>query len=153
MATYRTYITKAGVATANTVMWQLRNPASRRALINQIGIFIETAPTIAPQFRITRSLTLGTSSATSVLQPGDPDSQAANLVLDTAWSAAPTFTTAGPFYDGWPGMTAIGQGVVYTYSDLWVPAGTAATSGLQIVNLAAQTTTAGVFGLQLRIDE
>jgi len=153
MATYRTYVTKAGVNTANTVMWQLRNPASRRALINQIGIFIETVPTTAPQFRITRSLTLGTSNATSVLQPGDPESPPANLVLDTGWSAAPTFTTAGPFYDGWPQMNAIGQGVVYTYSDLWVPAGTAATSGLQIVNLAATGATFGLFGLQLRIDE
>ena len=153
MATYRSYITKAGVNTANTVMWQFRNPASRRTLVSELSIFVETAPTTPPQFRVTRSLTLGTSSATSVPQPGDPESPAANTIVDTAWSSAPTFTTAGPFYDGWPQLTAVGAGVIYTYFDLWVPAGTAATSGLQIVNLVAAGTTLGLFGLRFKLDE
>jgi hypothetical protein len=153
MSTYRVYHTKAGVASPNTVMWQVRNPASRRTLVREIGIFCEVPSTVAPQFRLTRSLTLGATPTSVVPQPGDPDSPAANTVFDVAWGTAPTFTTAGPFYDGWPQFNTAGAGVIYQYTDLWVPAGTAATSGLQIVNLVSVSTTVGTWAVRFKFDE
>lgn len=153
MSIYRTATSKAGTNTANTVMWQIRMPASRRVLVREVGIFCEVPATTAPQFRLSRSLTLGTSSATVVPQPTDADSVATDAVLDTTWSAAPTFTTAGPFIDGWPQFNTAGAGVIYSYDDLWVSAGTGATSGLQVVNLVATGATTGTWLLRVKLDQ
>lgn len=153
MSIYRTATSKAGVNAANTVMWQLRMPAARRVQVLEVGLFCEVAATTAPQFRLSRSLTLGTSSGTVVLQPSDQDSVATDAVLDTTWSAAPTFTTAGPFVDGWPQFNTAGAGVIYSYDDLWISAGTAATSGLQIVNLVASGATTGTWLLRVKLGQ
>jgi hypothetical protein len=153
MATYRIYHARAGVNTANSPMWEIKNIASRRTLIREIGIFCEVAATTPPQFRVTRSTALGITPVAAVLQPGDQDSVAAATVFDVSWGTPPTFTTAGPFYDGFPQFNTPGQGVIYTYQDLWVRPGTGAGDALLIVNLVASGATTGTWGLRIKVDE
>lgn len=88
---------RAGVNTANTVLFQLRTNANDRLYVKYIVWTVTTAPTNAPQLLVARATATGTSSTTVAGQPADSAEVASSANLDSAWSAAPTFTTAGPF--------------------------------------------------------
>ena len=133
---------KAGVNTANTVMWQLKAAAADRLHIREIGIFVSGAPTTAPLFALARSTALGTSSTSTLGQALDTGDPAATGTLDSAWSSAPTFNTAGPFIRlaGLP-VTA-GSGVIWTFAYgecIVVPV----SAGLCIANVNASGATVG----------
>lgn len=149
---YEVGISKAGVNTANTVMWQLRAP-SRRTRIYEIGIFVETAPTTAPQFVLARATAGGTSSTSTLGQPLDPGDAAATSTLDSAWSSAPTFTTSGPFIRRMSLPVTAGAGIIWTWPRQPLVITTTATTNLVIANAAASGATTGQFSCYITFDE
>jgi hypothetical protein len=154
MATYRAVVTgRAGVNTANTVYFQLKSTSTDRLRLREIVWTITTAPTTAPLFVISRSTATGTSTTTVAGVPADPAEPAATGTLDSAWSAAPTFTTAGPHLFALQLATTVG-GVFYWASgdemaDVIVPV----SAGLCFAWSTASGATVGAHTLQIAWDE
>lgn len=145
---------KAGVNTANTVMWQLKSPSGNRPRLRELGIFVDVAPTTAPNFVLARSTGLGTSSATLTADKEDTAAPAVGVVADSAWSAAPTFTTAGPFLRQATLQITAGSGIVWTFAQealggLLMPV----SAGLCIANTLASGATTGTFSFYAVWDE
>lgn len=154
MAIYRSAMNaKAGVNTANTVMWQLKAPSSLRLRIKEIIWTVSTAPTTAPQIVVSRHLTLGTSSTSTLGQAVDPAEPAALGTMDSAWSAAPTFTTTGPFL--FAVTVPVTAGAVFYWvspgpdSDIIVPV----SSGIQFIQANASGATVGAHSLEVAWQE
>jgi hypothetical protein len=154
MAMYRAVVAgRAGVNTANTVYFQLKSAATSRLRLREVIWTITTAPTTAPQFIISRSTATGTSTTTVAGVPADPADPAATGTLDSAWSAAPTFTTAGPHLFALQLAVTIG-GVFYWASgdemaDIIVPV----SSGLAFAWSTASGATLGASTLSIAWDE
>jgi hypothetical protein len=141
---YTVGLNKAGVNTANTVMWQLKTAAADRMHIRELGIFVNTAPTTAPLFALARSTALGTATTSVLGQAMDNGDPAATGLAESAWSSAPTFATGGPFLRlaGLP-VTA-GSGLIWTFAYgecIVVPV----SAGLCIANINASGATLGNF--------
>lgn len=153
MTRYGVSHTKAGVAVADTVMWQLKPGANDDIYIYEIGLSIATAPTNGPQWRVCRSSTTGTSSTTATPVLEDGGSNPAQSRLDLTWSAAPTVAAQSAFTDfrRFTTTATIANGVVWTWYDkpLCVPAGT----GLSIVNGISAGAAVGSFQVYARLDE
>lgn len=149
---YEVGLAKAGVNAANTPMWMFRAP-TRRSWIYELGIFLDVAPTTAPQFALTRN-TAGTvtSSTTSAGQTIVPEAIAATSTMDSAWSTAPTFNTAGPFMRRMTLPVTAGSGIIWTWPEGLVITPTITTS-LVIANLAASGATLGQFSIYASWDE
>jgi hypothetical protein len=148
---YEAANSKAGVNTANTVMWQLRNTGTAERLeIVEIGISISTAPTTAPSFYLARASAVGTITTTMVGQPHDTAETTAQGSLDSVFSAAPTINTALPLRQLGLPVTA-GSGLIWTFYDkpLIVPI----NLGLCIVNANASGATLGVMAAYAAWDE
>jgi hypothetical protein len=143
---------KAGVNTANTVMWALRSP-TRRSWLHELGIFVDTAPTTAPQFVLARN-TAGTvtSSTTVVGLACVPEASTATATLDSAWSTPPTFTTTGPFIRRATLPVTAGAGIIWTWGDGLIINSTITTS-LVIANAAASGATLGQFSIYASWEE
>jgi hypothetical protein len=141
---YTVGVTRAGVAAANTVYWQLKTAATDRIHIREIGISVVTAPTAAPNFALARSTALGTSSTTVLGQALDPGDPAATCTFDSAWSSNPTFNTAGPFLRVLGMPVTAGSGIIWTfaYGECLI---VNVSSGLCIANLNSTSTTVGSF--------
>jgi hypothetical protein len=137
---------KAGVNTANTIMWQLRSVTGEGTIfLRELALSVKTAPTTGPSWRLNRPTAVGTSSATVT-----PLAEASGLVtaaqarLDTAWSANPTL--AGTDLREYATPNAIGSGIVWTWPDKPFEIGLGATAGgLAVVNGNATSTTLGLF--------
>lgn len=152
MARFEIAHNKAGVNTANKVMWQLRTTTATRARVFEIGISIASAPTAAPSWRLARATALGTSTATVTAEEEDPGGPAAVTVLDTTWSADPTPSATNMRLYATP-VTA-GSGIVWTWPDhrpLIVPNNVA--SGLCIVNAIAAGAALGSFNIYCVYEE
>ena len=151
---YMLGLSKAGVNTANTVMWQVRSPSGGRLTrVKRLGIFVEVAPTTAPQFVLARATAGGTSTTSTLGQVGNPTAPPALTTVDSAWSSAPTFTTAGPFLGKATLPITAGSGVYFDLEDgIWMRANTA-TDNLVIANAVASGATLGSFGLHVIWDE
>lgn len=149
---YEVGVSKAGVNTANTVMWQLRAP-SRRTRIYEIGIFVETAPTTAPQFVLARATAGGTSTTSTLGQARDTTDAASTSTLDSAWSSAPTFSTTGPFLRRMALPVTAGSGIIWTWPDQPLVITTTATTYLVVANAAATGATLGQFSMYCCFDE
>lgn len=149
---YELGVSKAGVNTANTVMWQLRAP-TRRTRLYELGIFVEVAPTTAPQFVLARATAGGTSTTSTLGQALDPTDAAATSTLDSAWSAAPTFNTAGPFLRRLALPITAGAGIIWTWPDQPLVITSTATTFLVIANAVATGATLGQFSVYCRFDE
>ena len=142
MAVYSVGVSKAGVNTANTVMWQLKAASTLRARIREIGISISVAPSTAPLFALARSTATGTSSTTVLGQALDAADAAAVTTFDSAWSSAPTFSTSGPFINQFGMPVTAGSGVIWTFGygeELVIPV----SGGLCIANINASGSTTG----------
>lgn len=120
---------KAGVNTANTIMWQLRSVAAEGTIyLRELALSVKVAPTTGPSWRLNRATAVGTSSATVTPQTEDPTQLvAAQARLDTTWSANPTL--AGTDMREYATPNAIGSGIVWTWPDKPLPIGVGATSG------------------------
>lgn len=139
---YEAGVAKAGVNTANTVMFALRAP-TRRSWLHELGVFVDVSPTTAPQIILARN-TAGTitASTTVVGQSTVPESSAGTSTLDSAWTGAPTFNTAGPFLRRMTLPVTAGAGIIWTWVEGLV-FGTTITQSLVIANAAASGATLG----------
>lgn len=144
---------RAGVNTANSVLFQLRTGATYRCRIREIIWTVTTAPTNAPQLVVARATATGTNSTTVVGTPADPAEAASTVNLDSAWSVAPTFSTTGPFL-----MTTtlpVTAGSIFYWSspepeaDLVI----AASSGIVFATANASGATVGAHSLQIAWEE
>lgn len=152
MARFEVAHNKAGVNTANTVMWQLRTATTTRARVFEIGISIAVAPAAAPSWRLARATALGATPTTQAAEEEDPGGPSAITLLDTAWGTAPTPSATNMRLYATP-ITA-GSGIVWTWPDhrpLIIP--NAVASGLCVVNANASGTTAGSFNIYLVFEE
>lgn len=151
MDRYSHGLSKAGVNTANTVMWMIRTASADRVRIREIGISVEVAPTTPPIFVLARPTGLGATPTNTAFAADDPAAPAAVTLLDTAWVTPPTFTTTGPFLRRIALPVTAGSGIVWCFSGegLIVPV----SSGLIIANAAASGATLGSFGLYIALDE
>ncbi|MET0418390.1 MAG: hypothetical protein ABW022_20455 [Actinoplanes sp.] len=140
---YEIGLSKAGVNTANTVMWQLRAP-TRRSVLYELGIFVDSAPTTAPQFVLARATAGGTSSTSAVGLALIPEAPAATTTLDSAWSSAPTFNTSGTMIRRCTLPVTAGSGIVWGFPD-GLAITTTATTNLIIANAVASGATLGQF--------
>ncbi len=149
MSRYSATTTKAGVNTANTIMWALKAGASQRVHLLELGLSVEVAPTTGPAWRINRPTAVGTATATVTPQAEDPGVVTAATLLETTWSAAPTL--AGTDLRRFAIPNSIGSGIVWTWYDmpLVIPAG----GSLAIVNGNAAGATLGTLSLYLLFGE
>lgn len=134
---------KAGTNTANTIIANLWCAATKARLI-EVGIFLQTVTAAAPLFALQRSTARGTQSTTLTPIKKDEDDAATTVVLDTAWSVAPTFSVANPqIRCGAIGLTA-GSGVIWNLDAVEV--GKAATAGgMALYNVNATGATLGSY--------
>ena len=130
MSRYSMTTTKAGINTANSVMWAIKAGASQRVQLLELGLSVEVAPTTGPAWRLNRPTAVGTATATVTPQAEDPGVVAATALLETTWSAAPTLAAVDLRRFAIP--NSIGSGIVWTWYDspLVIPAG----GSLVIVN-------------------
>jgi hypothetical protein len=150
MPRYSVTHNKAGVNTANTIMWQLRAASTDMVEIVELGVSVRTAPTTGPVWRLNRGTALGTSSATVTPQvESPPTAAAATSRLDTTWSANPTLAAEDLRRYATP--NAIGSGIVWTWYDKPLPL--LVSTGLAIVNGNAAGATLGSFDVYIVLDE
>lgn len=150
---YSAACSRVGINTANSSMFQIRNTGTAgRLYIVEIGIGVAIAPTTAPNFYISRSSAVGTSTTTLAGQPNDPGETAAAGTFDCTWSSAPTFSTSLFQRMGGLGTTAGGM-LIWTFYDapLVVPAST--SQGICISNANASGSTTGTFFAYASWDE
>jgi hypothetical protein len=153
MARYSAAATRAGINTANSAYFQLRNLGTTdRLQVVEIGIEISVAPTTAPTLYIARSSATGTNTATLAGQPHDTNDGAANGTFDSTWSAAPTFSSTNFMRIAGLPVTAGGQ-LIWCFYDapIVVPAST--SQGLVIATQTASGATTGTFAAYVMWDE
>ncbi len=150
MARYTVTHRKAGVNTANTIMWQCRAASTNMVEIVELGLSVAVAPTTGPSWRLNRTTALGTSTATVTPQIESPPTAVAALaLLDTTWSSNPTL--AGTDMRQYATPNAIGSGIVWTWYDKPLPL--LVSTGIALVNGNATGTTVGSFDIYLIFDE
>lgn len=144
MALYQSVFSIAGVNTTSQVLANLKTASTDRAIIREVGVFIETAPTNAPQYGLQRMNAVGTGTIT-VATPllCDIADGPASAGLETAW------VTTRPTVTGGVGRRAsvpstIGNGYVWDFTNrgLIVPV----SAGLCIVIANASGATVGQHG-------
>lgn len=152
---YQAALTKTGINTAGPQLyWQLRSNGSQRLRLVEIGIAVNTAPTTAPLFQLSRATaSLGTASTTLTGQPFDTSDAAGTGILESAWSAAPTINTTYVRMMGLP-VTA-GNGFIWTFPNdgEMIIGGAAAAQALQITNANASGATTGSFSCYIVWEE
>lgn len=144
MAIYHATFSIAGVNTANQVLFNLKTTTSDRAIVREVGIFIEVAPTSAPQYSLMRMNAVGTGAiTTATVATSDPADGANSVVLETAWATARPTVTGGAFRRTMVPL-AIGNGVLFDFTNrgIIVPV----SAGLCGVILNASGATLGTHG-------
>jgi hypothetical protein len=144
---YQAALSRAGINTAGPQLyWQLRSNTANRLRVIELGITVNTAPTTAPLFQISRATaTLGTASTSLTGLALDSNDATATGILESAWSSAPTINTTYHRMMGLP-VTA-GNGFIWTWPvDSPLIIGDSGTAhALQITNANASGATTGNF--------
>lgn len=144
---YQAALSRAGINTAGPQLyWQLRSNTTNRLRIIELGITVNTAPTTAPLFQISRATaSLGTASTSLTGLALDSNDAAATGIFESAWSVAPTINTTYHRMMGLP-VTA-GNGFIWTWPvDSPLIIGDSGTAhALQISNANASGATTGNF--------
>lgn len=143
-STYQSTFSIAGVNAVDGVLFNLKAAAGVRAHLLEVGFFIETAPTNAPQFGIKRMNAVGTGAITAgAIGLSDAADGAAASALETAWATTRPTVVGGAFRRAMV-ANAIGNGVIFDFTNrqLWVPL----SGGLCGVMLNAAGATLGVLG-------
>ena len=133
---------RAGINTANSPVASLWT-ATRKVRILEVGIFIQAVPTTAPLFALQRATARGTATTTLTPIARDPADAAATAVLDTVWSANPTFSTANPQMRVGGVPNAIGNGIVWAFGPDAIEI--AVGAGFTLFNINASGATLGSF--------
>lgn len=144
MALYSATFSIAGVNSTDQVLFNLKTTTTDRAFIREVGIFIEVAPSNAPQYSLKRMNadgTGGTTNATALLH--DTSDGAASALLGTAW------VTLRPTVTGGAGRRtmvplAVGNGVIFDFTSR--PIVVPVSAGLCGVILNASGATVGTHG-------
>jgi hypothetical protein len=154
MGMYRASVAnRAGINTANSVYFQLKNSTTERIYVVEFGISIASAPSTTPQFALARSTATGTASTTVLGTQSDPADSSATGTLDSIFSSAPTFNTAGPFL--WSAASPTTAGSAWAWvaptdrARIVVPT----SGGLCLVNIAASGGTPGAFNFYVAWEE
>lgn len=146
MPVYSSSISRAGVNVANTAYWQLIPSATVRLRVREIGLFVNTAPTTAPNFALIRSTALGTATTTTAGVAHSPSVPASAGALQSAWSVAPTFSTTGPNLRQVNLPVTAGAGVIWSFpADQAVELLASTAVGLVLFNINASGATTGNF--------
>jgi hypothetical protein len=144
MAIYQADFSIGGVNSTAQVLNCLKTTASDRAWIREIGVFIEVAPTNAPQYALARMNASGTGAiTTSTVFKSDPADGANSVVLETAWATArPTVVAGSARRTMVPSV--VGNGVVWDFTNrpLIVPV----SAGVCVIILNASGATTGTHG-------
>jgi hypothetical protein len=141
MTIYSAGFSVPGVNSANTVLAQLRTAATDRAKIIEVGIFIGTAPTTAPDIGFGRTSGAGTTPTQVANGAADPADPAATALVDTGWATRPTYTAA-PYLRRLVFPVTIGAGVIWQFTN---PIILAVSTAVGFVNIAATGATVGQF--------
>ena len=144
MAFYQATFSAAGVNAVDAVLANLKTVATDRAILRELGIFIEVAPATAPVFGLKRMLAVGTGAITVTAPMLADIADGVNAAgLETAWATTrPTVT--GTSARRAPVANTIGNGVIFDFTNrgILVPV----SAGLCPVNLVASGATLGQFG-------
>lgn len=144
MALYQATFSIAGVNAVNGVLFNLKTPATDRAILREVGMFIEVASTNAPQYGLMRMNAVGTGTITTATAAlSDPADGAASAALETAWATTRPTVTGGAFRRAMVANT-IGNGVIFDFTNrgLVVPL----SAGLCGVMINASGATVGTHG-------
>ena len=102
-------------AGANAPFADLRNGASQRLYVREIGVF--TTAATATSVGLVRPATFGTASTTTAGQQEDPADTNSAALIGCAWSTAPTLTAAPVYLRRVVLPAQIGAGVIWTWPD------------------------------------
>jgi hypothetical protein len=144
VALYHATFSIAGVNTTNGVLANLKTAATDRAWIREVGVFVEAAPTNAPQFGLMRMNAVGTGAITlATAGLSDPADGAASVGLETAWATTRPTVTGGAFRRSMV-PSVIGNGVIWDFTNrpLIVPV----SAGMCVVMINAAGATVGTLG-------
>lgn len=144
MAIYQAQFTIAGVNSADAVLFNLKTAASDRAILREVGFFIEVASTNAPQYGLKRMNAVGTGAITvTTAALSDTGDGAASAGLETAWATTRPTVTGGSFRRAMV-ANAIGNGVIFDFTNrgILVPV----SAGVCGVMLNASGATTGTHG-------
>lgn len=144
MAIYQATFSIAGVNAVDAVLFNLKTAASDRAILREVGLFVEVAPTSAPAFGLKRMNAVGTGTITASTQgTTDPAEGASPTALETAWATTRPTVTGGSFRRTFV-PAVVGNGVIWDFTNrgIIVPL----SAGLCGVNLNASGATVGQFG-------
>lgn len=145
MARYGAGASKAGVNTANTQYFSVRNTSTTtRIRVRQLVVAVAVAPTTAPAFYLSRTTANGTETTSLAGQAFDPGEPTALGLFVSAWSGAPTFSTTAWHGNGALAVTA-GGAFIWTFYDEPLILAAATTAGIAIVNANASGATTGTF--------
>lgn len=141
MAIYQATYSIAGVNSANAVLFNLKTAASDRAIVREVGFFIEVASTNAPQYGLMRMNADGTGGTTAAtIGLSDAADGAASAALGTAWVTLRPTVTGGAFRRAMVANT-VGNGIVFP-CNIVVPV----SAGLCGVMINASGATTGTHG-------
>ncbi len=141
MSRYGAGASRAGINTADSVLFQLRpTSTAQRIKVLEVVVGIAVAPSTAPSLYLTRSTAVGTSTATLAGLPLDPADATAIGTLDSTWSANPTITAANKIQTGSLAVTA-GGAWVWSFRDWPLVLAASTSAGLCVVCSASGTTT------------
>jgi hypothetical protein len=144
MALYHATFSIAGVNTANQVLFNLKTTTTDRAILREVGMFIEVVQTNAPQFSLMRMNAVGTGAITTATAGlSDQAEGAASCVLETAWATTRPTVTGGAFRRAMVPL-AVGNGVLFDFTNrgIVVPL----SAGLCGVVINASGATLGTYG-------
>lgn len=131
--------TTVTTATALTPILAFRGSTSQIVEIREIHLYNVTAPTTSGGIGLMRSATQGTASASvTTSQPRIIGAGTSDVILETAWSSAPTVGAVGTVMRRWHHGTAIGNGVIWAYdltAPLVIPISPATNASMILVNL------------------
>lgn len=140
MALYHATFSIAGVNTANQVLFNLKTTTTDRAIVREIGMFIEVAPTNAPQYSLMRMNAVGTGAITSAtVGLSDPADGANSVLLETAWATLRPTVTGGAFRRAMV-PSVIGNGVLFDFTNRGIIVPVSAGLCGVIINASGATT-------------
>jgi hypothetical protein len=144
MALYQATFSIAGVNAANGVLFNLKTAASDRAILREVGMFVEVAPSNAPQFGLMRMNAAGTGAITlASVGLADLADGTNSAGLETAWATTRPTVTGGAFRRAMVPL-AVGNGIIFDFTNrpIIVPV----SAGLCGVMLNAAGATLGTLG-------
>lgn len=144
MALYHATFSIAGVNATNQVLFNLKTTTTDRAFIREVGMFVEVAPSNAPQYALMRMNAVGTGAITTATAGlSDASDGAASVLLETAWATLRPTVQGGAFRRAMVPST-IGNGVVWDFTNrpIIVPV----SAGLCGVIINASGATVGTHG-------